>query len=125
MVQRAFQAEIVGGWLCVPAGECVEHTQYTTRPTRRCNRRFAVTAAQGTHAVTATLRRPRGDGARACRLHRLESHAGAEIQRRRRIGHDQADPLAFGLEKLGMGTAGPRGHAPVDMPCIITGHVLA
>jgi hypothetical protein len=79
----------------------------------------------GAHAVAAALRRPRGDGAGACGLHRFEAHAGAEVQRRRRIGHDQADPLALGLEQLGVGAAGARGHAPVDVARVVAGHVLA
>ncbi len=125
MVQRALQAKVIGRGLRIPPGERIQHAQHAARATCRCDRWFTVAATQGADAITTTLCRPCGDSTGTCGLHRFEAHAGAEVQGRRGIGHDQADPLAFGLEQFGVGTTGACGHPPVDMARIITGHVLA
>lgn len=125
MIQCTRQAQIVDRRLCIPAGQRVEHAQHAAWPARRGNRRFAVTAAQRTHAVAAALRRPRGNRTGTGGLYRFEAHARAEVQRRRRIGHDQADPLALGLEQFGMGAACARSHAPIDVARVIASYIFA
>src|SRR5690606_19727569 len=58
-------------------------------------------------------------------LHRLEAHAGAEIQRRRSVGHDQAESLALGLEQLRVRLAAAGGQAPVDVAGVVADRIAA
>ena len=125
VVERERQAAIVLGRPRVPAHQRIEHAQGAARTRGRRDRRFRDAAAQGGDAVAIAHRGPRGDRAGTRGLHRLEAHAGAEIQRRRGVGDDQGQAFAFGLEQLGMRLAAARGQAPVDVARIVADRVLA
>ncbi len=123
MFERHVQAGLVPGRARIPARQRVEHAHGPAHAGRRRDRRLA--AAQGRDAVAGLQRRPHGDRARTRGLHRLEAHARAEVQRRIGIGDQQGQPLALGLEQLGVGAAAARGQAPVHPAHVVTDGVLA
>ncbi|MBB4591673.1 hypothetical protein FHR60_000296 [Xanthomonas arboricola] len=125
MIQGDLQPGVASRRLRIPARQGIEHRQHTALPRPRRDRRLAGGAAQGRDTVALPLRQPCRHGAGTGGLHRLVTHAGTEEERRRGVGHDQAQALALGLKQLGMRPPGARGDAPIDMPRIVTGHVLA
>src|SRR5690606_10235927 len=125
MIERDREAGVVRGRSGIPARQRIEYAQGAARATRWRHWGLAVTAAQGSDAVAVARGGPGRDRTGTRRLHRLEAHPGTEVQRRRGIGDDQAQPLALGLVDLTVGATGARGDAPVDMTGVVTGDVLA
>jgi hypothetical protein len=50
---------------------------------------------------------------------RSPARSASQVQGRRGIGQNQADPLALGVEDLAVRASGARGHPPVDVSSII------
>lgn len=125
VIERERQAEIVRWRGRIPAHQRIEHAQCAARTGSRRHWRFRHAAADDGDAIALAHRLPRGHGTCTRRLHRLEAGTRAEVQQRRRIGDEERQPFALGLEQLGMRATTARRQPPVDVAYVVAGDVLA
>ena len=125
MVQRHFQPCVVVRRLGIPAHQRIEHAQCPPGTGGGRHRRFLRRSAQRRNAVAIAHRDPCRHRTRARGLHRLETDPRAEVQRGSGIGDHQGQPLAFGLEQLGVRLAAACGEPPVDVASVVALRVLA